>query len=93
MSKRLVVAVLIIGLLGGWIVADLSRTLVYAQEKEKEAKNPKWLHAQELKVRKAGEADFGKDTKKFSIEVFLDENNGNLIYICETGSIAVVPGK
>jgi hypothetical protein len=91
MSKRLVVAVLVIGFLGGWIVADLSRTLVYGQPPEPKA--PKWLHGQELKARKAGEADFTKETKKFGIEVFRDENNGNLIYICETGSIAVVPGK
>ena len=40
-----------------------------------------------------GEKDFGPKTKTFGLEVFRDENNGNWIYICETGSIAVVPGK
>jgi hypothetical protein len=95
MSKRLVVAVLVIGFLGGWIVADLSRTLVYSQEKdkEKEAKNPVWSHSMDLRVRKAGELDFTPQTKKWGIEVFRDGNNGNLIYISETGSISVVPGK
>jgi hypothetical protein len=44
-------------------------------------------------VRKAGEKDFNKDTRKFGVEVFLDENNGNLVYITQTGEIAVVPGK
>jgi hypothetical protein len=56
-------------------------------------KNPAWKHGMELAVRKAGEKEFTKDTKRFGIEVFLDENNGNLIYIGETGEIAVVPGK
>jgi hypothetical protein len=55
-------------------------------------KDPAWQHAMELRVRKAGEKDFTKDTKKYGLEVFRDENNGNLIYITETGSIAVVPG-
>jgi hypothetical protein len=54
-------------------------------------KAPEWKHAMELSVRKAGESKFTKDTKKFGVEVFRDENNGNLIYICETGNYAVVP--
>jgi hypothetical protein len=57
-----------------------------------EPKAPKFLHGLELKVRKGGEADFTKDTKRYGIEVFRDENNGNLVYITETGAIAVVPG-
>lgn len=52
---------------------------------------PKWLHGLELKCRKAGENDFTKDTKRYGLEVFKDENTGQLIYICETGSIATVP--
>jgi hypothetical protein len=57
------------------------------------SKDPEWQHAMELRVRKVGEKDFVKEmTKKYSLEVFRDENTGNLIYICETGSIAVVPG-
>ena len=54
-------------------------------------KAPKALHGLALRVRKAGEADFGKDTKKIGVEVFRDENTGGLIYISETGSIAAVP--
>jgi hypothetical protein len=56
-------------------------------------KNPTWKHSWDLKVRKAGEKDFNKDTRKFGVEVFKDENNGNLVYITETGSFAAVPGK
>src|SRR5262245_6472126 len=62
-------------------------------------KSPLWLHGLGLKARKAGEVDFGKDTKKYGMEVFKDENTGALIYIAETGAIhalttaaAVQPG-
>jgi hypothetical protein len=91
MSKRVQITLVgmvcfLLGLLLG------PRLLVTAQEASK-AKAPEWKHGMELRVRKAGEADFNKDTKKFGIEVFRDDNNGNLVYISETGSIAVVPGK
>ena len=32
-----------------------------------------------------------RSTKKFGVEVFRDENNGNLIYLSETGDLAVLP--
>ena len=54
---------------------------------------PKWMEAMELQARKAGETDFTKDTAKYGVEVFQDENNKNLIYISDVGSIAVVPEK
>jgi hypothetical protein len=56
-------------------------------------KAPKWLHGMSLKVRTGNEADFSPTTKKFGLEVFRDENNGNLIYVSETGTIAVVQLK
>jgi hypothetical protein len=58
----------------------------------KEIKAPKWLGAMNLAVRKAGEKDFADSTKKYGVEVFRDETSGVLIYISETGSIAVVRG-
>jgi len=58
-----------------------------------EAKGSKWLHGLELRVRKSGEAYFTKDTRKFGVEVFRDETAQNLVYISETGSIAVVPAR
>jgi hypothetical protein len=61
----------------------------------KAAKAPKgagWMHGFELKVRKAAEKGFDKDTKVWGVEVFRDENNGNLAYIGQTGMLAVVPG-
>ncbi len=58
-----------------------------------DVKAPKWLFGLTAKSRKADEADFSKTTKQYGIEVLRDENTGNLIYISETGAIAVVPGK
>jgi hypothetical protein len=56
-------------------------------------KAPKYVHGLDLKVRKAGEKSFDKETKVWSIEVFLDENTGDLIYMCENGKLAIVPGS
>lgn len=88
MSKR--VQLLLVGLFC-FLVGALTMHLPFVQGQEGKAKAPDWKHGMELRVRKAGEADFNKETKKFGIEVFRDDNNGNLIYISETGSIAVVP--
>jgi hypothetical protein len=56
-------------------------------------KDPIYQHGLELSARKVGEAKFGKDTKKYGIEVYQDHANSTLIYITEAGNIAVVPGK
>jgi hypothetical protein len=56
-------------------------------------KKPLWQYGLSFRVRQAAEADFGPNTKKIGLEVYKDDNNGNLIYVSETGSIAVVPGK
>lgn len=55
-------------------------------------KAPKSLHGLELQSRKADEGDFTPKTRKYSVEAFLDPNAGNIVYICETGSIAASPG-
>jgi hypothetical protein len=55
-----------------------------------ETKKPTWLHGLKLAVRKADEQDFTKDTKRYGIEVFKDDNTGLLVYVSETGSVAVV---
>jgi hypothetical protein len=56
----------------------------------KEIKAPKWLGAMNLAVRVAGENEFTDKTKKIGVEIFRDENDGVLLYITETGSIAAV---
>jgi len=55
-------------------------------------KSPSWLHGLDLSVRKSSEPTFTKDTRKYGVELYRDETNGNLIFLCETGSIAVIPG-
>src|SRR5262245_36576659 len=58
----------------------------------KAAKTPKaaaWLHGFDLKVRKAGEKGFDKNTKVWGVEVFRDENNGNLVYMSQGGALTV----
>lgn len=75
-------------LLGSLLAPQLPST--FGQEKPKA---PKWMHALNLGARKSNEPDFTSTTKQYGIEVFRDENNGNLIYITETGSIAVVRGQ
>ena len=52
---------------------------------------PQALYGLTLRVRKAGEANFGPTTKSVGVEVFLDPNSNNLLYISETGSIAAAP--
>jgi hypothetical protein len=90
MSKR--IQFMIVGLVCFLLGAAVAFPVVHAQG-EKAAAAPSWKHGMELRVRKAGEADFNAKTQKYGIEVFQDENNKNLIYISETGAIAVVPAK
>jgi hypothetical protein len=54
-------------------------------------KPPTWWRGLELRVRRGGEADFNKDTRKYGLEVFRDGDTGYLVYLCDTGSIAVAP--
>jgi hypothetical protein len=91
MSKR--VQVFLVGAVCFLTGCLLTQQLPFVRAQNQETKAPQWMHGLEFRVRKAGEADFKPDTKKFGIEVFKDANNGNLVYISETGSIAVVPGK
>jgi hypothetical protein len=60
-----------------------------AVEVKGEGKAPDWLHGLDLSCRKANEPSFGKETRKFGVEVYRDETTGNLIFIGETGSLAV----
>jgi hypothetical protein len=55
-----------------------------------EARGVTWKGAIALKARKGGDKTFDS-AKKYGIEVFQDNRTGNLIFICETGSIAVLP--
>lgn len=58
-------------------------------------KNSKWQTAHDLKVRKAGEAEFTQKTKMWGVELFRDLGTNRLLYVCESGSIAfaTLPGN
>ncbi len=58
-----------------------------------EIRAPNWKYGINVRVRKGQETDFTNETRKIGIEVYRDENNGNLLYISETGASAVVPNK
>jgi hypothetical protein len=61
------------------------------QRKTDPARPPTWLHAFDVKCRRAAEQDFGPDTKKYGLEVYRDENVATLLYLSETGAVAAVP--
>jgi hypothetical protein len=75
-------------ILGG--IASHSLPPVSAQP---DPKGPTWKYGLNTRVRRGDENSFNKETRKIGIEVYQDENNGNLIYVSETGSISVVPRK
>ena len=56
-----------------------------------QGKAPEWLHGLDLKCRRFDEKAFGPDTRKFGVEAYHDLTTGNLIFVSETGSIAVAP--
>ena len=57
------------------------------------SKAPELKHAIDLSVRKAGQKEFAKGDKKYGIEIYADENNGNVIYIGDNGELSVVSPK
>jgi hypothetical protein len=91
MSKR--VQILLVALVCFLCGLLLAPHLPFVRADENKVKAPTWLHGFNVKSRKANEYDFNKDTKKYGIEVYKDEENGNLIYVSEIGSIAVIPSK
>ena len=65
----------------------------FAKFPEGKSKDPESKRGMSLGVRKIDEKEFTDSTKKFGVEVYSDENNGNLLYITETGGLGVAPGK
>jgi len=91
MTRRFGFACAAVCFLAGWIAAQFPMTRAWGWQSS--VKDPQHVAAMNVQVRMAQERDFTDSTMKYNIEVYRDENNGNLIYICETGSISVVPGK
>jgi hypothetical protein len=66
--------------------------LVLGQPAQQKPKELQWTHAFDLACRKYGEDKFTKETQKFGVEAFKDNNNGLGLYVCQTGSIAAAQG-
>src|SRR3954452_14510386 len=79
-----------LGLSAAVLVLPLLAGLVAARQEGK-VKKPDWKHAVAVKVRKAGEDKFDA-AKKVGIEIYGDPNSNNLLFLSETGSVAVRPG-
>jgi hypothetical protein len=77
-------------------VGDEGKALAVAKAREAGAdqgnKAPQPLYRLLLPVRGWDDKPFGKDTPRVSVEVYRDENNGNLIYVSHARSLAVVTG-
>jgi hypothetical protein len=54
-------------------------------------KTCQWKTAHDLNCRKAGEAEFTQKTKKWGVELFQDRGTNRLLYVCESGSVALAP--
>jgi hypothetical protein len=74
-------------------VVMLSLNVTSAGGQEKKLKELQWSHAFDLACRKNDEKDITKDTKRWGVEAFRDNNTGGGIglFISQTGSIALAP--
>ncbi|MCI0376453.1 MAG: hypothetical protein L0215_02475 [Gemmataceae bacterium] len=70
----------------GWLAAHTSKV----RGSPGATKTPKLVHSIDLSVRKGGVKEW-KDAKKYGVEIYRDNVAGNLVYICDTGAIAVIP--
>ena len=59
-----------------------------SRAQEGKVKDPESKHGLTLKVRQSTEEDFGKDTRRYGVELYQDLNNTNGLYISDAGSIA-----
>jgi hypothetical protein len=70
-------------------VTEAGSVAVAPGAKFRDGKGVQWRGAMALSARKAGDKDFSK-AKRFGVEVFEDVKTGNLLFVTETGSIAVL---
>ena len=65
----------------------------FVKPSDAKSKDANLKHAMDLSVRKAGQKEFAKGDKKYGVEIYADENNGNVIYIGDNGELSVVSPK
>src|SRR5271163_2294417 len=78
------IPILLFAFLSTVLVADVGG-------QEKKLKELQWSHAFDLACRKYKEVDITKDTTRWGVEAFRDNNTGLGLYISEVGSIAIAP--
>ena len=74
---------------GGVAISNGKFVAIGTDESLPEGKGVTWKSAMTLRARKAGQ-EF-KDARRYGVEVFEDNRTGNLMFISETGAIAVLP--
>ncbi|QDU23037.1 hypothetical protein [Urbifossiella limnaea] len=90
-TRKLPVEVLVDETTGNLLYVSETGSIAAAPPAGKaETRGVTWRAAMNLKARKAGETDFAK-AAKYGVEVFQDNRTGNLVFVSETGSIAVLP--
>src|SRR5262249_41623699 len=94
-TKQVPVEVLTDETTGNLVYLTLAGSVAVAPPPEQlaDVKGPaalSWLTALTVPVRKGGEKGFEK-VNRFRVEVFRDNRSGNLLFISETGAIAVLP--
>ena len=62
-----------------------------APGQEKKLKELQWSHAFDLACRQFGKGTFEKDTPRFGVEAFRDNNTGLGVYISEKGTMSLAP--
>src|SRR5438270_872758 len=62
-----------------------------ADGQEKKLKELQWSHAFDLACRKYGEPEITKETKRWGVEAFRDNNTGFGLYISQAGTMALAP--
>lgn len=89
-TKRLPVEVVIDETTGNLLyVSETGAIAAAPPAKAGDTRGVTWRGAMNLKARKVGQ-DFAQATK-YGVEVFQDNRTGNLVFVSETGSIAVLP--
>jgi hypothetical protein len=76
-------------LMAATVFAAMAAPPLAAQPKPKDLQ---WTHAFDLSCRPYGKSEFAKDTPKFGVEAFRDNNSGLGLYIAQAGSIALGGG-
>jgi hypothetical protein len=74
-----------------YYVGDGGKALASVPGTARGTKEPTWLYRLTLPVRRWDDRDFVKASPRVGVEVYRDDNAGQLVYISDHGSIAVAP--